>query len=208
MSHIYYHQKQCLTAPIIPSAIFGCVFAGIDSMSGMNRLTPQVVGSYMAGIYAYNAVQCPMEAIHGKQSSIHNLIAGGSLGYIGIRAGRLGVPFVDPYAFFEIWTFTCSSGGRCVWWYGIFIGDAWWKTNLRTKRLEQKGWNKNDVIDINIHVTAHGKRLEIKQERDGVVVTIMGEGKCIRQEEILFGFSVSTHRFWFKIPLLIIPDET
>mmetsp|Transcript_33505 Transcript_33505/g.49066 ORF Transcript_33505/g.49066 Transcript_33505/m.49066 type:complete len:152 (+) Transcript_33505:293-748(+) len=110
--------------------------------------------------------------------------------------------------FFEIWTFTCSSGGRCVWWYGIFIGDAWWKTNLRTKRLEQKGWNKNDVIDINIHVTAHGKRLEIKQERDGVVVTIMGEGKCIRQEEILFGFSVSTHRFWFKIPLLIIPDET
>uniref|UniRef100_A0A6V2QN44 Uncharacterized protein n=1 Tax=Ditylum brightwellii TaxID=49249 RepID=A0A6V2QN44_9STRA len=56
-------------------------------------------GSYMAGIYAYNAVQCPMEAIHGKQSSIHNLIAGGSLGYIGIRAGRLGVPFVDPYAF-------------------------------------------------------------------------------------------------------------
>mmetsp|Transcript_1508 Transcript_1508/g.2144 ORF Transcript_1508/g.2144 Transcript_1508/m.2144 type:complete len:97 (+) Transcript_1508:1-291(+) len=61
----------------------------------------RTAGRYIAAIYAYNAVQCPMEAIHGKQSSLHNLFAGGTLGYLGVQTGRLGVPFVDPHALYS-----------------------------------------------------------------------------------------------------------
>jgi hypothetical protein len=46
----------------------------------------------------YNAVQCPMEAIHGRPSLWHNVISAGTLGYLGVRSGRIGVPFVSPYA--------------------------------------------------------------------------------------------------------------
>ena len=50
----------------------------------------------MAGIYVYNAVQCPMEAIHGRQSLMHNVLSAGMIGYLGVQTGRLGIPFVDP----------------------------------------------------------------------------------------------------------------
>ena len=50
----------------------------------------------MAGIYLYNVVQCPMEAIHGRQSLLHNVAAGGMIGYVGVSRVVLGIPFVDP----------------------------------------------------------------------------------------------------------------
>jgi hypothetical protein len=49
----------------------------------------------MAGIYVYNIVQCPMEAVHGRQSLLHNVMAAGMLGYVGVSKGVLGVPFID-----------------------------------------------------------------------------------------------------------------
>lgn len=54
-------------------------------------------GYYSAFIYGYNIIQCPMEIIHGRQSSLHNVAAGGLLGYIGVTRGGMGVPFVSPY---------------------------------------------------------------------------------------------------------------
>lgn len=45
----------------------------------------------------YNVLQCPMEVIHGRPSLIHNVIAAGTLGYIGVATHRLGVPLVNPY---------------------------------------------------------------------------------------------------------------
>ncbi len=74
----------------------GGVFSGIDAAMG-RQITPRSVGSYMAFIYTYNAIQCPMEAIHGRQSAIHNGISGGLIGYIGVATHRIGIPFIDPY---------------------------------------------------------------------------------------------------------------
>ena len=55
-----------------------------------------LAGKYMGAIYVYNILQCPMEAIHGRQSLIHNVVSAGAIGYVGVQAGLLGVPFVHP----------------------------------------------------------------------------------------------------------------
>ena len=56
----------------------------------------------MLSLYAYNVIQCPMEAIHGRKSLIHNFLSAGMLGAAGVNAGMLGVPFVDPYKFHRL----------------------------------------------------------------------------------------------------------
>jgi hypothetical protein len=56
-----------------------------------------ITGTYMAGLYIYNIVQCPMEAFHGRQSLLHNFAAAGMLGYVGVAQGRMGIPFINPY---------------------------------------------------------------------------------------------------------------
>jgi hypothetical protein len=38
-----------------------------------------------------------MEIIHGRQSALHNVAAGGMIGYVGVSRGMIGVPFVNPY---------------------------------------------------------------------------------------------------------------
>eukprot|EP00978_Attheya_sp_CCMP212_P006526 scaffold15048_cov55-Attheya_sp.AAC.4 len=38
-----------------------------------------------------------MEYIHGRQSLMHNVLSGFTLGYLGVSTGRVGVPFLDPY---------------------------------------------------------------------------------------------------------------
>ena len=55
----------------------------------------------MAGIYVYNAMQCPMEAIHGRQSLWHNVISGGILGSLGVSSGRIGIPFISHSVFYN-----------------------------------------------------------------------------------------------------------
>eukprot|EP01082_Thalassiosira_pseudonana_P011428 g10126.t1 g10126 contig4:1275062-1275704(+) len=79
---------------IFPS--FVLVFMGIDAIQGA-PLSVRSWGFYAGGLYAYNIIQCPMETIHGRQSAMHNVAAGGILGYVGVSRGRLGVPFVSPY---------------------------------------------------------------------------------------------------------------
>lgn len=96
-----YYQQQCLTAPIVPSVVMGGVFSAIDVVTSGARMTPQGVISYAGFIYTYNAMQCPMEAIHGRKSAWHNVLAGGTLGYIGVSSGRVGIPFVDPSFFYR-----------------------------------------------------------------------------------------------------------
>ena len=55
----------------------------------------QQSGTYFGGIYAYHALQCPMEAIHGRPSLWHNILSGGTIGFLGVASGRVGVPFVS-----------------------------------------------------------------------------------------------------------------
>ena len=93
-----FHMQNCMTGPILSSALFGTLFAGMDAMQGAHQFTPRVVVQYSGFLYVYNIMQCPMEAIHGRPSLIHNALSAGTLGYIGVQSGRLGIPFVNPYA--------------------------------------------------------------------------------------------------------------
>ncbi len=54
-----------------------------------------LAGTYFGGIYCYHALQCPMEAIHGRPSLWHNILSGGTIGFLGVASGRFGVPFVS-----------------------------------------------------------------------------------------------------------------
>jgi len=42
-----------------------------------------------------------MEAIHGRHSLSHNFLSGGILGYTGVQAGLMGVPFVNDYTYYR-----------------------------------------------------------------------------------------------------------
>ena len=95
------YQQQCLTAPIVPSMVMGGVFSAIDVVTQGTKFTPRGVISYAGFIYTYNAIQCPMEEIHGRKSALHNVLAGGMLGYLGVSSGNIGIPFVDPHFFYR-----------------------------------------------------------------------------------------------------------
>jgi hypothetical protein len=92
------YQKHCLTAPIGSSIIMGGLFTGLNMMEGQ-KLTPRLALLNMGGLYCYMALICPMEAISGRQSAIHNGLSAGMIGYIGVSIRLLGVPFVSPYYF-------------------------------------------------------------------------------------------------------------
>ena len=39
-----------------------------------------------------------MEFVHGRPSLIHNIVAGGMIGAVGVHSGKLGIPFMNnPY---------------------------------------------------------------------------------------------------------------
>lgn len=85
---------------MFPAAVWGGVWTALDVAQG-RRLSPTLAATHIGGIYLYFAIQCPMEAIHGRPSAWHNVLAGATLGYIGVSAGRLGVPFVDATFFYR-----------------------------------------------------------------------------------------------------------
>jgi len=62
---------------------------------------PRIAAVNVGGLYVYHSLQCPMEAIHGRQSLLHNVLSGGILGLVGVRQGVLGIPFVDSYFFYR-----------------------------------------------------------------------------------------------------------
>ena len=96
-----YHFERCLTEPIFSSAVSGTVFAGLDALQGTRAFTPQSALSYSGFIYLYNILRCPMEAIHGRESLLHNALSAGTLGYIGVQSGRVGIPFVNYSMFYS-----------------------------------------------------------------------------------------------------------
>ncbi|KAL7574425.1 hypothetical protein ACA910_015800 [Epithemia clementina (nom. ined.)] len=117
------YQRDCIITPIFPSAIAGVVFSGLDVLQGLpaaQAFRPRSVGFYMAIIYAYNILQCPMEFVHGRQSLLHNIISAGTLGYIGVNQGRVGVPFVDYSFYYRYPQFSPATMGFVV--YGGIAG--------------------------------------------------------------------------------------
>ena len=116
------YQKDCLTRPIPSAFVMGGVFSAFDAAMGQ-RITPKSVGSYIAFIYTYNAMQCPMEEIHGRRSALHNALAGGMIGYLGVTTNRIGIPFVDPYTLYR-YPFVTPGGAAFVVYGGLGLGLA------------------------------------------------------------------------------------
>jgi len=75
------------------------IFHFLASLTHLPRFT--CAGRYIGAIYVYNILQCPLEAIHGRESLWHNMIASGTIGYVGVTRGLLGIPFVDVYTFYR-----------------------------------------------------------------------------------------------------------
>ncbi|KAL7553816.1 hypothetical protein ACHAWF_017153 [Thalassiosira exigua] len=90
------YMIPCILNPIPSCAIWAGIFHGIDAIQGA-RLSIRTWGVYTGSLVTYHALMCPMEVIHGKQSAWHNVAAAGSLGFLGVSSGKLGVPFLSPY---------------------------------------------------------------------------------------------------------------
>jgi len=89
-----HYQLDCLMKPIPTAVIFGGIFSAVNVAQGF-PLTPRLLAVNMGGLYAYNAVQCPMVAISGRPSLLHNGLAAGGLGALAIQKGIADVPFMD-----------------------------------------------------------------------------------------------------------------
>lgn len=97
----FQYQKYCFTRPIGSSIVIGGLFSALDVLQGAS-LTPRVLATNMGGLYIYNVLQCPMEAIHGRRSAWHNVASGAIMGYVGVATERLGIPFLtDRYFFYR-----------------------------------------------------------------------------------------------------------
>jgi len=92
------HLVPCVLDPIPSCALWAGIFVGIDSLQYGTTPSIRTFGLYAGGLFTYHAMVCPMEVIHGRRSSLHNVAAGFTLGYVGVSTGRLGVPFINPYS--------------------------------------------------------------------------------------------------------------
>jgi len=95
------YQKHCAIRPITSSVVAGSLFTGIAVVAQGAPLSPRLVAINIGGIYAYNVLQCPMEALHNRVSAWHNAVAGATLGFVGVTNRVLGVPFVDASFFYR-----------------------------------------------------------------------------------------------------------
>ena len=88
----------CLLGNVQPAALMGAAFTALHVVQGA-RLSPQLAATNIGFIYAYGALQCPMEALTRRRSWTHNLVAGGTLGYVAVERGMVGIPFNLDYFF-------------------------------------------------------------------------------------------------------------
>jgi hypothetical protein len=117
------YQKNCMTRPIGSSLIMGSVFTAISVAQGQ-PLTPRLAGMNIGGLYLYNILQCPMEGIHGRESSLHNAASGAILGYIGVASRQLGIPFLDPYTLMRYPQISPPLAGAAVYGAMTFVFAA------------------------------------------------------------------------------------
>lgn len=110
---------NCYTRPVVPSFVLGSAFTALDVAQG-HRFSPNMAMTNIGGLYIFFALQCPMEAIHGRQSALHNILSGATIGYLGVSAGRLGIPFVDSTFFYRHPQISPPMAGALV--YGAIAG--------------------------------------------------------------------------------------
>jgi hypothetical protein len=121
------YQQSCIVRPIPTSILFGALCtAYITLMQQMRKPSSssrrdqhqqrnsttaatatsstllRTFGSSVGVVYVYYAIQCPMEAIHNKESYIHNGISAFTLSYIGLAQQRIGVPLISAYTIYQL----------------------------------------------------------------------------------------------------------
>ena len=111
----------CLLKPIPPVAFWSGVFTGISIYQGLPKQQAfQAFSRNFGFLFVYHALQCPLEAIHQKRSYVHNCIAGGTLGYLGVMKRAVGVPFVDAGFFVKYPRLSPPVAGALI--YGGMAG--------------------------------------------------------------------------------------
>lgn len=119
----YYHfdPVNCATRPIGSALMMGGILSALDMAQYGSSPSVRTFGIYAGGIYLYNVVQCPMEAMNGgRPSAWHNVASGSILGYIGVSQRIIGIPFVDSYFFMRNPQFPPALVGAAV--YGGMAG--------------------------------------------------------------------------------------
>jgi hypothetical protein len=92
----------CLIKPVVPCGFWGGVFTGISVYQGLPKQQAfHHFSRNFSFLYIYHALQCPLEAISGKRSCVHNALAGGILGYFGVSKRLIGIPFVRQPFFIQ-----------------------------------------------------------------------------------------------------------
>ena len=114
------YQVYCCQRAVWPSIMFGGAFTAIDVILQGARLTPILAATNIGGIFCYNIMQCPMEAVSGRQSAWHNVLAAATMGGLGVQSGRLGIPFVDHSFFYRYPAASPAMVGAAV--YGAMGG--------------------------------------------------------------------------------------
>ena len=87
----------------MPALGNGAMITLLTSMSGgavSPAQLPMAFAVNTAFIYSYFLLQCPMEALHGRKSLLHNFASGGILGFAGVSSGQIGIPFNLEYTFY------------------------------------------------------------------------------------------------------------
>lgn len=119
-SYYKYHMANCLLYPIKPCLVGSGVLTAFDVLVQQHPFNVRTPAIYFGGLYVYNILQCPMEAVHGRTSGYHNILSGAICGYVGVKSGKIGVPFVDPYFFYRNPQISPPMAGAIV--YGGLAG--------------------------------------------------------------------------------------
>eukprot|EP00808_Paulinella_micropora_P029575 g2597.t1 len=53
-------------------------------------------------IYVYSTMVCHMEVMSRRRSLLHNVLAGGTIGFVGVTQGLLGIPFYYQLSRFRL----------------------------------------------------------------------------------------------------------
>ena len=133
------YQQSCLIRSIPTSFIIGSLYGAYltfqthmqDSSSGRQPRSQhtssstllRTFGTSIGVVYVYYIIQCPMEAIHNKESFVHNGIAAFSISFIGLAQQKLGVPFVPTYSLYHVPFLARNLLGASIY-SGIAMGIA------------------------------------------------------------------------------------
>jgi hypothetical protein len=123
------YQRYCVVHPISHSFFVGSVFTAISLYNSPlpYNSTNSILhrgGTYIGTIYLYYALQCPMEAIHGKSSAIHNGVSAGMISFIALHRQMMGVPFIPAHTLMVMPPLTANILGSTIYGAMAFLMAA------------------------------------------------------------------------------------